>query len=126
MAFVSPRLRKSARGQECTLRLPGICVGGTETTVLCHLPSHIGLKGAGMKVPDWWAVFGCHACHDVIDGRRLAGQANVFAPYVLDAVQRTWAVWFDLGLLRAAGDDREPRSRTIAKMLPKRPLTRSP
>lgn len=35
----SKALRNSARGQLCKLQLLGVCQGGTETTVLAHLPS---------------------------------------------------------------------------------------
>ena len=36
-----PVLRQSARGETCTLRLPG-CHGGTETTILAHLLRFFG------------------------------------------------------------------------------------
>ncbi|WP_444917642.1 nuclease domain-containing protein [Microbulbifer sp. JMSA003] len=60
------KLRKSARGEECTLRLFPHCNSNPETVVLCHLPSNAGLA---RKSPDWWGVYGCSSCHDVIDGR---------------------------------------------------------
>jgi len=60
------KLRKSARGEECTLQIHPYCNGNPETVVLCHLPSDSGM---GQKSPDWWAAYGCSACHDVIDGR---------------------------------------------------------
>ncbi|HHK5888093.1 TPA: nuclease domain-containing protein [Serratia marcescens] len=50
-AFRSKALRDSARGQCCTLQIPGICNGNAETTVLCHLPSPthgMGYKGGGL------------------------------------------------------------------------------
>jgi hypothetical protein len=124
MGVVSKKLRDSARGQDCTLRLPGICQGGTDTTVLCHMPSHIGLKGMGMKVPDYWACFGCHACHDVIDGRKpddTLGRRLIDA-YTLAGMERTWEIWFDAGLLRAGGDNEKPR-KPSSKIVPRRPLT---
>lgn len=60
------KLRKSARGEECTLQMHPYCNGNPETVVLCHLPSDSGM---GQKSPDWWAAYGCSACHNVIDGR---------------------------------------------------------
>ena len=60
------KYRNSARDEECTLRLYPHCNGNPETVVLCHLPSNAGM---GRKSPDWWAVYGCSGCHDVIDGR---------------------------------------------------------
>ncbi len=68
----SKAIRQAARGKPCTLRLAG-CMGGTETTVLAHLP--MGGKGTGTKGSDIWAVFACAHCHDVLD-RRKAGQCT--------------------------------------------------
>jgi hypothetical protein len=67
MRVTSKKLRASANGQECTVRLPGICNFNLSTTVLAHLPC--GQKGMGMKGFDTVAVYACSACHDVIDGR---------------------------------------------------------
>lgn len=123
MGVVSQKLRDSARGQPCALCLPGICQGGTETTVLCHLPSHIGLKGVGMKVPDWWAVYGCHACHAALDQRRLHPSHEAY--HCMHALQRTWALWFELGLLSIVGE-REPRRKPSSKIMPRKPMTVQP
>lgn len=62
------KFRKSARGEDCTLRLQGDC--DPETVVLCHLPSGAGM---GRKSPDWFAVYGCSTCHSIIDGRTPTG-----------------------------------------------------
>lgn len=67
MKVFSQKLRASANGQDCTVRLPGICNFDPATTVLAHIPC--GQKGMGMKGFDTVAVFACSACHDVIDGR---------------------------------------------------------
>jgi hypothetical protein len=63
----SSKLRDSARGEECTFQIVGVCNGNPETTVLCHLPheSH----GMGFKANDLSSGYGCSSCHDVIDGR---------------------------------------------------------
>ncbi|MER2105083.1 MAG: nuclease domain-containing protein, partial [Pseudomonas atacamensis] len=47
MRVSSKKLRASANGQECTVRMPGICNHNPETTVLAHLPC--GQKGMGIK-----------------------------------------------------------------------------
>lgn len=64
---VGRRIRESARGETCTLRLPDICNFNRETTVLCHA-DHPD-KGMGHKGPDTWAAYGCSACHAVMDDR---------------------------------------------------------
>ena len=65
--FSSAAWRQSARGQPCQLRLPG-CDGGGETTVLSHLRM-FGWAGVGQKPADYKAVYACHNCHALIDGR---------------------------------------------------------
>jgi hypothetical protein len=63
-------IRRSARGEACTMLIPGICTGDTATTVLCHSNRLADGKGLGLKAPDTEACYGCSACHDVLDGRR--------------------------------------------------------
>lgn len=61
------KLRKSAKGENCTLQIHPYCNGNPETVVLCHLPSEG--KGMALKSPDHWAAYGCSNCHNIIDGR---------------------------------------------------------
>lgn len=62
-------IRKAARGQDCTLRIPGVCNFNPETTVLCHSPFLESGRGMGLKAPDTEACFGCCNCHDILDRR---------------------------------------------------------
>lgn len=57
-----------ARGRECLLRVPGVCQGGTETTVAAHSnwACHGG-KGMGRKASDAYVVNACFACHSWLD-----------------------------------------------------------
>lgn len=59
-------LRKLAEGQPCFVRLPGICNGRTDTTVLAHIKN--GWCGS-LKPPDVVGVFACFECHNEIDRR---------------------------------------------------------
>ena len=61
------KIRKSARMQECTLMIPGVCNHNPETVVLAHAPHRD--KGMGYKGPDDWAAYCCSSCHDYLDGR---------------------------------------------------------
>lgn len=63
------KVRQSANGQPCALRLVGCDLTGT--TVLAHLRT-IGV-GAGRKPDDSMALYACSPCHDVIDGRSSNG-----------------------------------------------------
>ncbi|ELT7776202.1 DUF1364 family protein, partial [Escherichia coli] len=44
-------LRKAARSRECQVRIPGVCNGNPETSVLAHIRL-TGLCGTGTKPPD--------------------------------------------------------------------------
>lgn len=57
---------RSARGQDCQVRLPGICNHDPDTVVLAHLNG----GGAGMKHLPIHGAYCCSDCHDVIDRRR--------------------------------------------------------
>ena len=65
--LVSRKLRQSARGQPCTLRLP-CCNHDPETTVLAHL-RYFGWAGVAEKPHDLLAVYACGACHAAMDSR---------------------------------------------------------
>lgn len=96
--LVSPALRKSARGRDCTLRLPG-CDGGGETTVLAHIRM-FGNAGVGQKPADLFAVFACHHCHDSLDGRN---RWRPDAGDILRALMETQSAWMAEGLISAKG-----------------------
>ena len=83
-------LRKLARGQECFLRLPGICNHNPETTVLAHIRNQ--WFGGGSKPPDICGIFACSSCHDEIDGRTRSGKD--WSLFKLDAVMRQLH-WYD-------------------------------
>lgn len=63
-------IRRSARGEECLIQLPGADYHDPATTVLCHSNQLADGKGMGLKAPDTRAAYGCNYCHDVVDGRR--------------------------------------------------------
>ncbi len=93
-----PKLRESARGEECTLRIHPYCNGDPATTVLCHLPSG---SGWGQKSPDWFAVYGCSSCHDIIDGRKLVGVGKEEKLELSHAaIFRTWERMIEKGLIK--------------------------
>jgi len=66
-------IRASARNQDCTLRIPGVCNQSPETTVWCHSNESVDGKGAGLKARDAEGCYGCAACHAYYDG----GYANL-------------------------------------------------
>lgn len=62
----SPQIRSASDGQTCTMLIPGVCVGGTETVVGAHLRK-FGLAGTGQKPDDLFIIDACHACHRALD-----------------------------------------------------------
>lgn len=66
-------IRLSAKGKDCTFRIPGICNWNPETTVWCHSNESVDGKGAGLKARDVEGAYGCSACHAYYDG----GYANL-------------------------------------------------
>ena len=96
----SPKLRQSAKGQQCTLQILHVCNHDPYTTVLAHLPDES--KGMGVKADDISACFACSACHDVIDGRVEFGRMIDFDRewYMRRAQNRTWRKWIEMGLIK--------------------------
>lgn len=60
------KITDSARGEQCLIRIPGVCNRDDTTTVFCHEPSGSGLS---IKWPDTEGAYGCSDCHDLIDWR---------------------------------------------------------
>ena len=94
----SDKIRKSARGQECALRIPGICNFMPETTVLAHVGKD---RGMSLKCDDSFAVYACSDCHDAIDGRSMTMDEGTKAIYILAALEQTQRELFTAGLLEA-------------------------
>ncbi len=93
---MSKKIRNSARGEDCTLRLHE-CNGNNETVVLCHIGSN---RGMGIKCADYFAIYACSSCHDVIDGRVSVKGAGMDIQYEkLRALEETQGKLINKGLL---------------------------
>ena len=96
----SEAVRKAARGQSCTLRLPGVCRNRVDTVVWCHSPYPEDGKAAGHKGHDMLGCMGCFECHDVLDGR---SQCNWISKEDLrdrfhQAMKRSWIRFWQMGV----------------------------
>jgi hypothetical protein len=100
MKVRSDAIRKSARGQDCALRIPGHCNFNPETTVLAHVGKNIGMS---MKCDDSFAVYACSSCHDQIDSRAGVMDEGTKSIYILSALEETQNKLFDAGLIAAKG-----------------------
>lgn len=58
------KIRNSAKGEPCLVRVPGVCNGNSTTVVLAHLNG----AGVGYKHQDHKAAYACSECHSWIDG----------------------------------------------------------
>lgn len=61
--YLDRNLLDMARGQECLLCVPGVCQGGTETTVAAHSNWADHGKAGARKAHDIFSVWSCAACH---------------------------------------------------------------
>ena len=77
-------LRDYAEGKPCLVRVPNVCSGGTQSTVLAHVRL-IGISGIGFKSPDILGAWACDACHAFCDSRHDDTTKAIFA----DGVYRT-------------------------------------
>jgi hypothetical protein len=89
------KLRQSARLKECQIRVPGVCNGDPDKTVLCHLAG----GGMGHKTSDIHAAYGCSSCHDEVDRRTHHIKPTLARLYHLDAVIRTQRMMLSEGLI---------------------------
>lgn len=64
------KIQASARGEECTVRTPGICLFNPEATIWSHYRGSAGGKGMGIKSIDEAGAYACTACDAVYDGQR--------------------------------------------------------
>ena len=94
------KITRSAKGEECQIRIPGVCNFDPSTTVLAHLNG----GGMGMKHPDWMGSYSCSACHDAVDARLNNSMVRGYNSdqiklWFYDGVMRTQKILFDKGLI---------------------------
>lgn len=59
------KITDSAKGEDCTLRIFGVCKFDNTTTVFAHMNG----GGMGYKHHDIHGVYACSECHDWLDSR---------------------------------------------------------
>lgn len=96
------KITKAARGRECLIRVPGVCIDNPETVIAAHYRSISLGAGTGFKNDDWFSAHSCAACHDAVDGRR----PTLFTHDELrlmhaEGVFRTQLVLIDAGVIRS-------------------------
>jgi hypothetical protein len=82
------KIRRAAKGEECTLRFPGVCNYDIKTSVWCHSNRLEHGKGMGLKAHDEHGCIGCSACHAFLDGGYVAaGWQRVIVEQVFDIAE---------------------------------------
>jgi len=89
------KLRQSARGKSCLVRIPGVCNHAPDTVVLAHLNG----GGMGTKHDDLFASFCCSSCHDEVDRRTRRREKDYVDLCFYQGMQRTQQYWLDNGLV---------------------------
>ena len=80
------KITRSARGESCALRIPGVCNYDPATVVLCHAPCVD--KGMGYKSPDWWGAYGCFSCHSHMDGSGEPYLIDIWMPAIYETQKK--------------------------------------
>ena len=92
---VDHRIRESARGEPCTVRIPGVCRANPDYTIWSHAPLGAAGKGRGIKALDLCGAYCCTACDAVIDG-----QAPMPAGYTRETALNDWFMGHMRSLVR--------------------------
>lgn len=95
------KIRLSAKGEQCLVRVPGVCNGNAATVVLAHLNG----AGVGAKHPDHLAAYSCSACHGWLDGGYVQQgiSRDTRDLWHLQAVIRTQGVLIAKGFIQIKG-----------------------
>jgi hypothetical protein len=95
------KIRLSAKGEQCLVRVPGVCNGNAATVVLAHLNG----AGTGMKHSDHLGAYGCSACHSWLDGGYVQQgfSRDTRDLWHLQAVVRTQDLLIDKGFIQIQG-----------------------
>ena len=97
------KITESARGEECEIRLPGVCTFNPEQTVWAHANGLSSGKGGGLKSPDPLGTYACYSCHMVVDGHLPTPKGMTRADVMLafhEAHQRSFIKLIEKGLVK--------------------------
>jgi hypothetical protein len=99
--IVSKAIRESAKRQDCTLRIEGVCNYDNSTTVWAHLPDES--KGMATKSDDISGCYACCDCHIWIDQKMSKDERNDTEWYMRRAMIRSWRVLIDQNIIKIKG-----------------------
>lgn len=105
------KLRKAAQGEDCTIRIPGVCTWNREETVLCHMNG----AGLALKDDDTEAAFGCYACHCAVDGKPTVKHGftkDEIKLMFFEGCKRTRERFRELGLIPRYRSEKQAKKRS--------------
>lgn len=95
------KITDSAKGQECQVRIPGVCSGDSSTVVWAHAIGTASGKGIGMKSHDVLGAYACRKCHDAYDRRIITNHDRQFIEYCfMEGHMRSLRILIDRGLVK--------------------------
>jgi hypothetical protein len=89
-------ITESARGEDCQIRMPGVCNFDPDTTVFCHL----GGAGWALKSNDIHGAYGCYECHLITDGAKSHFTRDEIKLMFYDGMVRTQLILIEKGLIK--------------------------
>lgn len=99
-------LRKAAAGQECTLRIPGVCRRDPDYTVSAHIRLP-GNSGMSLKPLDLFAVDACDQCHEIQEHKNKWADAALGWDDIVRAIVETQTRRYEEGLIRLGPKEKE-------------------
>jgi len=91
------KIRKSARREDCQVRIPNVCSFNSETVIFAHK----GGAGMGMKSSDLLGAYCCSSCHDAVDGRGVSdwNKKQEIENAFYEGIFRTQLILIEKGLI---------------------------
>lgn len=93
------KITDSARGEDCTIRIPDVCNFDPETTVAAHISNGV----MGKKAPDTQIAYACSKCHAAVDGHlKTIYKKHELYIFHLEGMVRTQLILLEKGLIKEA------------------------
>ena len=86
------KITKSARNENCTINLIGVCTYNPDSVVWAHSNKGMHGKGLGLKANDEHGAYACYPCHMTYD-RQIKRPKNLSLEDVEEA--------FTMGMLKS-------------------------
>lgn len=96
------KITESAKGQQCQVRIVGVCNGNPATVVWAHANGLASGRGMGLKANDLSGAYACQACHDYYD-RRVFVPEEHYAKIKVDFYEghlRSLVILIEKGLVK--------------------------